>query len=124
MKESDNFKKIFCYSPIEKDDLLVLEEPDKKAKIKFFNIRGEGVHFVSIDEHFSDKVGDLFKKGSCCTRNADYTVMFEDVKGKHILFLELKSSCGGVFKSAYQQSLSTYMKVCMILSICICWVHI
>lgn len=118
MQETENFKRIYCYSPVEKDDVISIDENSGSAKIHHLNILGGGIHFILIEESHSDKVGKLFKRESQCTRNADGIILYDGIDGKTLIFCELKSSCGGVFQSAYQQAFSSYLKTCMLLSLC------
>lgn len=118
MQEIDNFKQIFGYIPKESTIEINLVENGAKAKIRHLNIKGGGVNMVSFDENYSDQVGQLFKKTSHCTKNADGIIAFENINGKNLLFCEMKSSGGGVFNSAFQQVFSSYLKMCMILSMC------
>lgn len=118
MQEIDNFKQIFNYTPTESTTVINLNESGAKAKIRHLNIIGGGVNLVSFDEGYSDKVGALFKKSSFCTKNADGIIAFENSKGKNLLLCEMKSSGGGVFNSAFQQVFSSYLKMCMLLSMC------
>lgn len=118
MQEIDNFKKIFDYTPTESTTVINLDESGAKAKIRHLNVLGGGVNLVSFDEGFSNKVGNLFLKSSLCTKNADGIIVFENAKGKYLLLCEMKSSGGGVFQVAFQQMFSSYMKMCMLLSMC------
>lgn len=118
MHEVDNFKRVFNYTPIENSVEINLVENGVNAKIRHLNIKGTGENLVSFEEGFSNQVGSLFKKTSQCTKNADGIVVFENPKGKHLLLCEMKSSGGGVFNSAFQQVLASYLKICMLLSLC------
>lgn len=118
MQEIDNFKQIFNYTPIESSVEINLEETGTKAKIRHLNIKGGGVNLVSFDEKYSDQVGQFFQKSSHCRKNADGIIVFENSKGKNLLLCEMKSSGGGVFDSAFQQVFSSYLKMCMLLSMC------
>lgn len=118
MKEIDSFKQIFNLLPLESTTTINLDETRGKAKIRHLNIQGNGISLFCLGEGCSDRVGSLFKKSSQCTRNADGILLFETANGSHILLCELKSSGGGVFDSAYQQAFSSYMKLCMLMSVC------
>ncbi len=118
MQETEYFKKIYRYSPIEQDDFISIEENGKEAKIRHLNISGAGIRFFRIEESHSDRVGQLFGKESCCTKNTDGIIVFADGDKKNLLLCEMKSSTNAVFDSAYQQSFASYIKVCMLLSLC------
>jgi hypothetical protein len=118
MQETENFKRIYCYSPVEKDDIISIDENRGSAKIRHLNIFGGGTRFTLIEEDHCDKVGGLFRKESQCKRNADGVILYDGINGKTLILCELKSSCGGVFKSAYQQAFASYIKTCMQLSLC------
>lgn len=118
MQETDNFKKIYCYSPVEINDRIIINENRGAAKIRHLNIFGRGIRFFLIEENHCDKVGGLFRKESQCKRNADGVILFDGINGKTLILCELKSSCGGVFQSAYQQAFASYVKTCMQLSLC------
>lgn len=118
MQEIDNFKKIFNYTPIESTGVINLVETGSRAKIRHLDILGGGVNLVSFEEKYSDQVGQFFQKSSHCRKNADGIIVFENSKGKNLLLCEMKSSGGGVFDSAFQQMFSSYLKMCMLLSMC------
>lgn len=118
MQEIDNFKQIFNYTPKESTVEIKLEENGSMAKIRHLNIIGGGVNLVSFAENYSDQIGKFFKKSSHCTKNADGIIAFENYKGKNLLLCEMKSSGGGVFNTAFQQVFSSYLKLCMLLSMC------
>ena len=118
MEEIENFKQIFSYTPNESTVAINLVENGANAKIRHLNIIAGGVNLVSFSEDYSDRVGQLFKKSSHCTRNADGIIAFENFNGKNLLLCEMKSSGGGVFNSAFQQVLSSYLKMCMLFSMC------
>lgn len=118
MQEIDNFKKIFNYTPIESTAEINLVETGARAKIRHLDIIAGGVNLVSFEEKYSDQVGQFFRKSSHCRKNSDGIIAFENTKGKFLLLCEMKSSGGGVFNSAFQQVLSSYLKICMLLSMC------
>ena len=118
MREIDSFKDVFQYTPTENVSVISVHETSGQAKIRHLHVVGLGKHFALFCEKCSVMAGSLFKKSSHCTKNADGTIFFEDSGMKCMLLCELKSSGGGVFKSAYQQTFSTYLKMCMMMSIC------
>jgi hypothetical protein len=118
MKELDNFKTIFQYTPAESNALLSIEEKGKSAKIRHLNIMSGGEDITLLGEDFSNSWCSHFRKASQCTKNADGVVMFERPTEKVILLCELKSSGSGVFDTAYQQTFSSYIKTCMAMSVC------
>ena len=93
MEEIENFKQIFSYTPNESTVAINLVENGANAKIRHLNIIAGGVNLVSFSEDYSDRVGQLFKKSSHCTRNADGIIAFENFNGKNLLLCEMKSYC-------------------------------
>lgn len=118
MQETDNFKNVFQYDAVENNRVITIDEDRGKAKIRHLNINSDGISMFLIREVFSCQLTPLFKKMSCCTKNADGVIFFERPEGKSMVLCELKSSGGGVFSTAYQQTFATYMKTCMAMSIC------
>lgn len=118
MQEIDSFKQIFKFVPEESTSEIKLTEDSANAKIHHLNIKSNGVNLVSFSEQHSDQVGQLFLRTSNCTKNADGIILFEDSRGKNMLLCEMKSSGCGVFDTAFQQAFSSYMKICMLLSLC------
>lgn len=118
MQETDNFEKIFDGSPVITSESIIVEENKKDAKIRHLNIKGSGIAFYGLKENFSDRVGNLFKKTSLCKKNADEIILFESKGVKCLMLCEMKSSCGAVGDNAFQQVFASYMKMCMLLSLC------
>lgn len=118
MQEIDNFKQIFNFTTTESSTVINLVEEGSRARIRYLNIIGNGVNLISFDKNCSVQVGQFFLQSSQCKKNADGVIVFENSKGKNLLLCEMKSSGRGVFNSAFQQVFSSYLKMCMLLSMC------
>ena len=117
MLEIENFKKIYNYTPVENNYTVSIHQDGHNVKIHQLNLNSGGSYMASFDESFSHLSDNIYKKQSHCNRSADGIVFCESEK-KKIIICELKSSGGGVFDSAYQQTFSSYIKLCMMMSIC------
>lgn len=117
MLEIENFKRVYNYTPVEDNNSVSFRQYGHNVKIHQLNLNSGGAYMASFDESFSHLSDNLFKKQSHCHRSADGIVFCESDK-KKIIICELKSSGGGVFDSAYQQTFSSYMKLCMMMSLC------